>query len=190
MASKRGTLSPRKISKELNVALNQAVTYLTGHHRIMTAEMLLLAFIRSAEVEAHQLLRNFSQERGFDWATFERDVERMVSDQAWSRRLVQDQAFDFVAQNRERISLSQEMLIVLDEGLQMTAEQAGAEAPCTTGYALAAMTEIEVGTHWPLSRRGITQRAVLDKLHSSSIITNLSTQAKERPMPPIFFDVS
>ncbi len=186
MASKRGTLSARKITKELNVALNRAVSYLGGRHRIMTAEMLLLAFIQTPEVEAHPLLRDFSRDRGFDWATFERDVERMVSDQSWSRRPVQDQAFDFMADTGERISLSREMLIVLDEGLQMAEEQEGANTPCTSVYALAAMTEIQVGTHWPLSRRGITKRAVLDTQRSSALVVMPPAPAKGRPTPLVY----
>ncbi len=187
MTSKRGTLSSRKISKELNLALNRAASYIGDHNRIMTAEMLLLAFIQIPEVEAHKLLRDFSQDRGFDWDVFQRDVERMVSDQRWSRRLVQDQAFDFVAENKERISLSREMLIVLDEGLQMAESQDGVDTPCSTVYALAAMTELEVGTHWPLNRRGITKRAVLDAVHGSSMVVSYPIPTKGQQTPTVYF---
>ena len=157
-----------------------------GRNRIMTAEMLLLAFIQTPEVEAHHMLRDFSQDRGFDWPEFERDVERMISDQNWSRRPVQDQAFDFVAQNKERISLSREMLIVLDEGLQMAEAEGGQNAACTTTYALAAMTTTQVGTHWPLSKRGITQRAVLDTLRGAGMAVNRTVPAGRRPPAPVY----
>ena len=187
MTSKRGTLSARKISKELNLALNQAASYIGDHNRIMTAEMLLLAFIQIPEVEAHKLLRDFSQDRGFDWDVFQRDVERMVSDQRWSRRLVQDQGFDFVAENKERISLSREMLIVLDEGLQLAENSEGDTTPCSTVHALAAMTEIDVGTHWPLNRRGITKRAVLDAVHGSAMVVSRPVPAEGKPVPTVYF---
>ncbi len=187
MASKRGTLSSRKVSKELDQALNRAAAYMGGRNRIMTAEMLLLAFIQTPEVEAHHLLRDFSQERGFDWPDFERDVERMISDQNWSRRPVQDQTFDFVAQNSARISLSREMLIVLDEGLQMAEADGGQNAACTTIFALAAMTTTQVGTHWPLSKRGITKRAVLDTVRGAGMAVNRTAPAKGGPMVPVYF---
>ena len=43
----------------------------------MTAEMLLLAFLKMPDVAAHRLLRNFSRERGFNWDTFAKDVDRV-----------------------------------------------------------------------------------------------------------------
>ncbi len=163
MAAKRDTLSPKKISKDLSQALNQAALLMRnqGHRKIMTAEMLLLAFIKTAEVEAHRLLREFSQQRGLSWSDFEREVTRMASDQRWSRRL-RDENFDFVTADKKRVSLSKEMLIVLDEGLAMA--ESRKEGQCSTAHTLTAMTRIKVGTHWPLNKRGITQRAVVEAL--------------------------
>lgn len=185
MASKRDTLSLRKISTGLNQALNQAASLMSqqGHRSVMTAEMLLWTFLKLPDVEAHRLLRDFSQQRGFNWVDFERDVERMVSDQRWSRR-IRDANFDFVTAGNRRIPLSREMIIVLDEGLSV-AEKRGS-GRCNTTDALAAMTRIEIGTHWPLNKRGITQRAVLDAVNGASEVTGQPAISRSKQLDSIY----
>ncbi|MBN1994076.1 MAG: ATP-dependent Clp protease ATP-binding subunit [Anaerolineae bacterium] len=186
MAPKRGTLSSKIPSKTLAHALNQAVSLMSGNKkRVMTAEILLLAFVKMPDVEAHRLLRNFSKERGFNWADFEQDVERMAAERA-----ARDMEFDFVADNRKRIPLSEEMLIVLDEGL--TVARSRDEAWCNTAHALAVMTEISVGTSRLLNKLGITQRAVLDAMGRPSLASGATAidhvaLAKNGQMAPVYF---
>ena len=52
--------------------------------RILTVEVLLLTFLKMPDVEAHRLLRDFSKERGFNWATFERDVDKLATERCLS----------------------------------------------------------------------------------------------------------
>lgn len=186
MATKRGKLSTKIPSKELTQALNQAVSLMRQKSkRILTAEMLLLTFLKMPDVEAHRLLREFSKERGFNWATFERDVDRLASE-----RLARDVNFDFMADNRELIPLSEEMLIVLDEGL--TIAKARDEAWCGTAHALAIMADISVGTARLLNRLGITQRAVTEAMGKPSLASGANAVdhaalARNGQLAPVFF---
>lgn len=163
MASQRGTLSTKVPSKELVQALNQAAGLMRQFNLpLMTVEALLLAFLKTPETEAHRLLRDFSQERGFAWADLERDIERTVRDQVWTRNTgdLKDAAFDFVAENGERIPLSVKILVVLDEGLSLA--QAQGQAQCGTAHALAIIAAIGTRVDWALKKRGITQKAILE----------------------------
>ncbi len=184
-ASKRGTLSSKIPSKTLTQALNQAVLFMRQKSkRVMTAEMLLLAFLKLPEVEAHQLLRNFSQERGFNWADLEYEVDRLAAE-----RLGREMQFDFVADNQEHVSLGEDVLAVLDEGL--TIAKSRGETWCHTGHALAIMTDISVGTFHTLNKRGITQRAVLDALGQPSLTTGATAVdyvalAKRGQLTPVY----
>ncbi|MEW5959985.1 MAG: ATP-dependent Clp protease ATP-binding subunit [Chloroflexota bacterium] len=186
MAAKRGTLSSKIPSAELTQALNQAVSVMRQKNkRILTAEILLLTFLKMPDVEAHRLLRDFSKERGFNWATFERDVDRLAAE-----RLARDIQFDFVADNRELIALGEEMLIVLDEGL--TIAKSRDEAWCGTAHALAVMADVSVGTARLLNRLGITQRAVIDAMGKPSLSTGANAVdhvalAKSGQLAPVFF---
>jgi ATP-dependent Clp protease ATP-binding subunit ClpC len=186
LAPQRGTLSTKIPSKTLTHALNQAASLMRHKKkRVMTAEILLLAFLKMPDAEAHRLLRNFSQERGFNWADFEQDVDRLASERA-----ARDMEFDFVADNRKRISLSEEVLIVLDEGL--TIARSRDEAWCNTAHALAVMTEISVGTSRLLNKLGITQRAVIDAMGKPSLASGATAidhvaLAKSGQMTPVHF---
>lgn len=186
MAAKRGKLSSKIPSAELTQALNQAVSVMRRKKkRIMTAEVLLLTMLKMPDVEAHRLLRDFSKERGFNWATFEQDVDKLASE-----RLARDINFDFVADNREKIALSEEMLIVLDEGL--TIAKSRDEAWCGTAHALAVMADVRVGTARLLNRLGMTQPAVIDAMGRPSLATGANAVdhvalALNGQLAPVFF---
>jgi ATP-dependent Clp protease ATP-binding subunit ClpC len=186
VASQRGTLSTKIPSTELIQAFNQAATLMRPQQkRVMTAEMLLLAFLKMPPTRAHQLLRDFSRERGFNWAGFEQDVERLAAN-----RLARDVAFDFVADNRERVPLSDEMLIVIDEGLSIAT--ARNEAWCSTPHALAIMADVSVGTSTLLNKLGITRRAVVEAMGKPSLDSGASAVdhvalAKTGQLPPVYF---
>jgi len=185
LASKRGTLSTKIPSTELTQALNQAALLMRQHDkRVMTAEMLLLAFIRMPDTKAHQLLRMFSKERGFNWPGFEQDVER-----AAAGRLARDVQFDFTADNRRRISLGDELLIVIDEGLNTAKSRS--EAWCGTAHALAIMAEISVGTSRLLNKLGITRPAVVEAMGKPTLDSGASAVdhvalAKSEQLAPVY----
>lgn len=163
MARKRGTLSTKIPSTELAHALNKAASLMRVQKRlVLTAEMLLWAFVDTPNCEAHRLLRSFSQERQFNWTDFAEDVERLARN-----RLANDVNFDFVADNRERVSLSDEILTILDEGL--TLANSRNEAWCGTTHALAIMADAKVGTYRLLNKLGITRRTVIEAMGNPSL---------------------
>ena len=141
MTEKRGTLAKRIPSNQLALALNKAASLMKAKRKqVMTAEMLLKAFLELPHTEAYQLLQTFSRERGFDWNNLVYDVERTASE-----RQVRDERFDFVAERGERVPLSDEVLTVVDEGLSLAESQG--KKQCNTAHALAIMSKIKVGTH-------------------------------------------
>lgn len=163
MARKRGTLSTKIPSTELAHALNKAASLMRLQKKlVLTAEMLLWAFVDTPNCEAHRLLRSFSQERQFNWTDFAEDVERLARN-----RLANDVNFDFVADNRERVSLSDEILTILDEGL--TLANSRNEAWCGTTHALAIMADTKVGTYRLLNKLGITRRTVIEAMGNPSL---------------------
>jgi len=186
LAQKRAKLAGRIPSKTMTHALNQAASLMRDYDkRVMTAEILLLAFLKMPDVEAHRLLRNFSKERGFNWASFEQSVERAAAE-----RGARDAGFDFLADNRQRVSLSNEMIVVLDEGL--TIAKSRDETWCNTAHALAVMADITVGTSRILNKLGITQRAVIDamgkpSLDSGATVVDHVALAKAGEMTPVYF---
>ncbi len=163
MARKRGMLSSKIPSKELTHALNKAAELMRlKNKRVMTAEMLLLVFIQTPDIEAHRLLRNFSQRRGFNWDNFAAVVDKIASE-----RTVIDVRFDLVTASRERIALGDELLTVLDEGL--TLANSRNETWCSTPHALAIMGTPNIGTYRLLNKCGITKRAVIEDLGNPSL---------------------
>lgn len=163
MARKRGTLSTKIPSTELAHTLNKAASLMRVQKKlVLTAEMLLWAFVDTPNCEAHRLLRSFSQERQFNWTDFAEDVERLARN-----RLANDVNFDFVADNRERVSLSDEILTILDEGL--TLANSRNEAWCGTTHALAIMADTKVGTYRLLNKLGITRRTVIKAMGNPSL---------------------
>jgi ATP-dependent Clp protease ATP-binding subunit ClpC len=184
LASQRGTLSRRKITPELSLALNQADAVMRRkNQRVMTAEMLLLACVLSPDTEAHRLLRQFGQQNGYNWDMLVQDVERAAND----RRPPKDEQFDFVTEQSKRASLGGELLVVLDDGL--TLAETYADGRCSTAHALAVMTKIQVGTHWLLNRRGITEQLVLNAVIGPAAAGPVPSQlpkAKTLPYTPVF----
>jgi len=159
LASKRGTLSRKKITPELVEALTKAAVVMNRKRLdVLTAETLLLTFATTQNTGAYKLLRYFYRQQGFDWSMFVNDVDRAVDD----RKPARDQQFDFVTDNNKRMSLGHEMLVLLDEGLTLAKGQSSPQ--CSSAHVLVVMANIQIGTHWLLNRRGITQRAVFNEI--------------------------
>ncbi|GAB4409403.1 MAG: hypothetical protein Fur0044_02980 [Anaerolineae bacterium] len=183
MTPNRGTLSTKIPSQELTQTLNQAATLAKGNNiPLITPEILLLAMIKTPEAGARQLLQQFSQERGFNWGDFERDVERAVSDQRWLRGAnadLKDARFDFITSAGERVPLSEKMLIVLDEGLTLANQQGQTE--CGTIQALTVMAGLGTRGELALRKRGITPQAIQEELNPAAVPIEQAVPAKNRP---------
>ena len=181
-----GTLNPDIPSEELNQALNQAATIMRGfRQRVLMPEHLLLAFLDGKEYAAHGLLARFAQERAFSLT----ELAGAVKDQAQSRR-PPDIDFDFEAQDGTRVPLSDEMLVVLDEGRVIA--RARDEIWTGTEDALAAMSQAGVSTAGLLQKRGITPHALSTILADAALARQVTARdlvalAREGQLQPVYF---
>jgi ATP-dependent Clp protease ATP-binding subunit ClpC len=165
-----GTLSPDIPSKELTQALENAAALMRSlKKRVLTPEILLLAFIRLPDSAAYRILHRFAETRGFKLADLENEVENRAR-----TRIDRDVDFDFVDESEQRVPLSKETLVVIDEGL--TIAQAMDEVWVGTEHALAAMTQAGVSTSGLLQRRGITPRAMTDLLSDRTLGKRTTTR--------------
>ena len=177
-------LSPKIITKGLATALNQAAVLMRQkRQKVMTAEMLLLAFVTTPNTEAHQLLRDLSRERGFNWDSFERDVDQATGD----RRRVRDAQFSFRTNAKKLVALDEEVVVVLDDGLGL-AESLG-QSRCGTAQALAVMAGIEVWVHHLLNRRGITKQTIIDAVNQSSAVVDHAAVTSGKIGPALYHRV-
>ncbi len=181
-----GTLNPDIPSEELTLALNEASTVMRGYRQqVLMPEHLLLAFLDNEDYAAHSLLAHFAQERGFKLDKLTRAVE----DQARARS-VADVDFDFEIQDGTRVPLSNEMLIVLDEGRAIA--RARDEIWVGTEDALAAMSQSGVSTAGLLQNRGISPRALSALLADSALARQTTTRdlvalARDGQLQPVYY---
>ncbi|MFC2030969.1 AAA family ATPase [Chloroflexota bacterium] len=181
-----GTLNPDIPSEELALALHAAASIMRGlRQRVLLPEHLLLAFLDSRGSAAHDLLARFAEERGF---TLDK-LTHAVEDQARARR-VADVDFDFEDQDGVRVPLSDEMLVVLDEG--RTIARARDEIWVGTEDALVAMSESGVSTAGLLQQRGMTPRAFSLLLTDAALARQATTLdmvalAREGQLQPVYF---
>ncbi len=184
--AKRGTLSYKIPNDDLLFALNQAARQMkTFNRRVLSAEILLYTFVKNPNITAHQILRQLANQRGFNWASFEEKVTR-----AAENRMAVDVNFDFKTDDGQNISLSDDVLFLIDEGY--TLAQARNETRCGTEHALAFMPERRVGTSSLFANVGITHTAVLDLLPDPSLSEHAATRdhialAKNGQMTPVYF---
>ncbi len=120
----------------------------------LTPQLLLREFLRDKNSAAYQILRQLSNQRGFDWTDFTGRVEIIARNNPG-----QDADFDFTDDFGKNTPLADEMLVVLDEAL--TIAQARDELKAGSGHALAAMAQQNVTTYGLLKRIGITPAAVI-----------------------------
>jgi ATP-dependent Clp protease ATP-binding subunit ClpC len=158
-----GTLNPDIPSQELTQALESAAALMRDlKKRALTPEILLLTFIRLPDSAAYRLLQHFAETRGFKLADLENEVENRARTQ-----IGRDADFYFIDGNEQRVPLSRETLVVIDEGLTIAQAMDGVQAG--TEHALAAMTQAGTSTAGLLQRRGITPRAMTDLLSDQSL---------------------
>jgi ATP-dependent Clp protease ATP-binding subunit ClpC len=183
---KRGTLSPRIPTPALTAALSEAALLARrGGQHLLTPEALLLALLRDPQGPVQRILANLAQERGFDLADLEREVERMTRTHAGS-----DAQLDFVDDQGGKTPLSNEAVIVLDEAL--TIAHAMDELQVAPEHALAAMSQKGVSTAGLLQRHGVTPSAMSQVLQSTSleretITRDLVALAREGELTPLYY---
>lgn len=181
-----GTLNPDIPSKELTQALGSAATLMRSmKKRVLTPEILLLAFIRLPDSPACRILHRFSETRGFRMADLENEVENRAR-----TRIGRDVDFYFVDDNEQRVPLSKETLTVMDEGLAIA--QAMDEDRVGTEHALAAMTQPGISTARLLQRRGIIPRAMSDLLSNEALSKHTTPRdwvalARKGEITPVYF---
>jgi ATP-dependent Clp protease ATP-binding subunit ClpC len=181
-----GTLNPDIPSQELTQALEHAAALMSDMKtRVLTPEFLLLAFLRMPDSVACRILRRFAETRGFRMADLENEVENRAR-----TRIGRNADFYFVDHNEQRVPLSKETLVVIDEGRAIA--QAADEAQVGTEHALAAMTQAGVSTARLLQRRGITPRAMTDLLYDQALTKRTAPRdwvalARKGEATPVYF---
>ena len=154
----RGTLDPRIPSRELSQALNAAGALLKELGKeVLTPEGLLLAFVEQPACNAHGLLVALLKARGQSWDRFAGEVSGLAHE-----RIAPNVDFDWVDDDNRRVPLSEELLVVLDEG--RTLARAQDEVYVGSGYVLAGMTHRQVSAARLLERCGIVEQVVLEAL--------------------------
>ncbi len=182
----RGTLNPNIPSKELTRALNVASARLHDlKKRVLTPEVFLLTLVELEETTAHKILSELLRTRGHRWDRFRGEINGLAHE-----RIAADAEFDWVSGESQRIPLSDEMLIVLDEAL--TLAQARDEVYAGTEHTLVGMTHSKVSTTRLLERYGITQHAVQESLAERAVArgtttTDYAALARQGEVTPVYF---
>jgi ATP-dependent Clp protease ATP-binding subunit ClpC len=178
-------LNPDIPAPELTRALNDAAAAMKAFGQAaLTPELLLLAFARGEKYNASRLLQHLSRERGFKLDEFTKTVEQMAK-----LRQGRDGKLGFVSDDGATTALSDELLIVLDEGRGIA--RALDEVQVGTHHALGAMSERGVSTSAFLQRHGITPAAMTDQLMAAAAIkkqtaNDLVGQAQAGELKPVY----
>jgi len=184
--SKRGLLSPKIPSGELVQALNRAAAYMkTFSKRVLTPELLLYTYLKLPDTSAHRILRQLADQRRFNWASFEEKVARAAEE-----RIASDVNFDFQSDSNQKVSLSDDVLYLIDEGY--TLAQARDETRCGTEHTLAFMPNTRISVSRMLSNLGITSSAISDLLTDPTLSAYATARdhaalAKSGRMAPVHF---
>mgnify|MGYP005840099457 CR=1 FL=1 len=157
-----GTLNPDLLSKDMDAVLNDAVELRKEYRQqAVTPELVLLALIRKQETAAARLLNVFKNNRGVDLEKLERQVHLAVE----SRR---DQSgnMDFIARGNNKVPLSRQTVIMLDDALSVAGT--ANEVRIDTDHALRVLSEASISTSGVLRQVGITPKAISDVTNDSS----------------------
>ena len=180
-----GKLNPKIPSPELCQEMTAAGKIMRSlRQRTLTPETLLLAFIRRPGSAAHQLLNRFAEERGFKLKEIESTVETMAR-----MRIGRDVQFEFIDDDGKRLSLSDELTKVLDEGLSIAQSQD--QVRVHTDHVLAAMAQAGMTTSGVLQRHAMTPTALTEALSAYSGAKGRTTVdyialAKQGELTPVY----
>jgi ATP-dependent Clp protease ATP-binding subunit ClpC len=145
--------------------------------KLLTPQLLLHTFLQESKSIAYKILHQLQNQRGFDMDDLVRRVDMMARNAGG-----QDANFSFTDDFGKNVPLSDEMLIVLDEGLIIA--QSRNELKVNSGHALVAMTLQKVTTYAVLQRIGVTTNAVMALLdevapNRTAIIHDFVSEAKK-----------
>ncbi|MCR4405919.1 MAG: ATP-dependent Clp protease ATP-binding subunit [Anaerolineae bacterium] len=181
-----GTLNPNILSEELNRALNAAAELMsTMRKRMLTPEILLLTLVRWPECAAGRVLARFAETRGFKLADLEKEAESQTL-----AREGRDADFYFRTGDGREVPMSDEMVIILDEGKAIA--QAMDEVWVGTEHVLGAMSQSGVSTAGLLRRFGVTQQAMTDLLSDQALARRTTTHdrvalARQGQATPVYY---
>ncbi len=124
--------------------------------RVLTPEMLLLAFIRRPGSAAHRTLLQLTQEKGLDLKTLEATIESMAR-----ARQGRSGGFSFQDPEGGSINLSDKLTEILDRGIDIAQDES--QTQLNSAHLLAAMASQGFSTSGLLQRHGITVETVSDR---------------------------
>jgi len=182
------TLNPNLLSKGMTDAMNAAAPVMRAiNKRLITPEVLLLTFLRQppSACTAARVLQRMADSRGFKLADLEREAE--IGARSREGRPAD---FDFITSGSDKLSLSTEMVVVLDEGKSIA--QAADEVWIGTEHALGAMSQVGVSTSGLLQRYGITPTAMSGVLADQALAKHTTTQdwvtlARQGQLTPVYY---
>ncbi|MBX3066044.1 MAG: ATP-dependent Clp protease ATP-binding subunit [Anaerolineae bacterium] len=182
-------LNPSLLSKDMNAVLNDAADIVKSYYKkTIYPEAVLLALVRRKETAARRILDQFKEQRGLDLDRLERSVKIAVE----TRRDV-DGDLIFSTTSGDKMPLSRQMIVALDEGLSVA--QATNEMYIETDHLLAVMAESKISTGGLLRQFGITPQAMTDLMAdkatrpptSSSTANDVVASAKAGAVRAVYF---
>ena len=180
-----GTLNPTILAPEMSKALNATRPLRQRFNKtVLTPEILLYLFATSPDLDANRVLQRLAAERGFKLDEMARTVQTMAE-----MRDGRNASLDFQGDDGRPVALSDEMIVVLDEGHAIA--QAAGEIYVGTAHALAAMSQRGVSTAAMLQRYGITPAAMTNLLADAAVARRVTSpdwvaQAKAGELAPVF----
>lgn len=181
-----GTLNPSILAPEMSKALNATRPLRQRFNKtVLTPEIVLYLFVTSPDFDANRVLQKLAAERGFKLDDMARTVQTMAE-----MRDGANANLDFLGDDGRPVALSDEMLVVLDEGRAIA--QAAGEIYVATVHALAAMSQKGVSTAAMLQRYGVTPATMTNLLTDATVARRLTSpdwvaQAKAGELAPVFY---
>lgn len=179
------TLNKDLLDATTRRALNRAADIMRQMGKpLLIPEMALLALLRMPESTAYRAVQKLAESRGFKPA----DLERETETQARTRE-GRSAKFDYVTDQNATATLSDEMLIALDEARAIAL--ANGEIYIGTEHLLGALSQSGISTAGLLQRKGVTPSA-LAALMLDGIVSKRTTtvdwveEAKRGRLAPLF----
>ncbi|MFN4292567.1 MAG: AAA family ATPase [Thermoflexales bacterium] len=151
---------------------------------LLMPEMALLALLRMPESTAYRAIQRLAESRGFKPADLERETEAQMR-----AREGRSAKFDYITDQNAVATLSDEMLIALDEARAIAL--ANGEIYIGTEHLLGALSQTGVSTAGLLQRKGVTPSA-LAALMLEGVVSKRATtvdwvaEAKRGRLAPLF----
>ena len=179
------TLNKDLLDSTTRTALNRASEIMRRMGKpLLMPEMALLALLRMPESTAYRAIVKLAESRGFKPADLERETEAQAR-----TREGRSAKFDYITDQNATATLSDEMLIALDEARAIAL--ASGEIYIATEHLLGALSQSGISTAGLLQRKGVTPSA-LASLMLDGIVSKRTTtrdwveEAKRGQLAPLF----